>query len=32
MPDYLHLSEKGYRAWAEGMEGKIAEMLVEPEK
>lgn len=27
MPDYLHLSRKGYRIWAESMEPKLWEML-----
>jgi beta-glucosidase len=27
MPDFLHLSEKGYALWAEGMEPVLAEML-----
>jgi len=29
MPDYLHLSEKGYRMWAEAMEPKVAQLLGE---
>jgi beta-glucosidase len=29
MPDYLHLSEKGYRIWAEGMEEKVKNLLGE---
>ncbi len=28
MPDYLHLSPKGYRLWAEAMEPKLWEMMV----
>src|SRR6185295_20244752 len=27
MPDYLHLSPKGYEIWAEAIEGKLAELL-----
>jgi lysophospholipase L1-like esterase len=27
MPDYLHLSEAGYRIWAEAIEPKLAELL-----
>lgn len=27
MPDYLHLSEKGYRIWAESIESKVASLL-----
>jgi beta-glucosidase len=27
MPDYLHLSEQGYRIWAESIEPKLAELL-----
>ena len=27
MPDLLHLSEKGYRIWAESIESKLAELL-----
>jgi lysophospholipase L1-like esterase len=27
MPDLLHLSEKGYRIWAESIEAKVAELL-----
>jgi len=27
MPDAVHLSEKGYRVWAEEMEGKVKEFL-----
>lgn len=27
MPDLLHLSEKGYRIWAESIEPKVAELL-----
>jgi beta-glucosidase len=29
MPDYLHLSEKGYQIWAEVIEPKLAELLGE---
>lgn len=29
MPDFLHLSEKGYTIWAEAVEPKIAELLGE---
>lgn len=29
MPDLLHLSEKGYRIWAESIESKVAELLGE---
>ena len=29
MPDLLHLSEKGYEVWAEGMEGVVREVLGE---
>jgi beta-glucosidase len=31
MPDFLHLSEEGYRRWASGMEAKLAELLGEGE-
>lgn len=31
MPDHLHLSEAGYRRWAEAMEGKVRELLGEME-
>ena len=27
MPDYLHLSEKGYEIWAKSIEAKLAELL-----
>jgi lysophospholipase L1-like esterase len=27
MPDYLHLSQKGYEIWADAIEGKLAELL-----
>lgn len=27
MPDYLHLSQKGYEIWAEAIEGKLASLL-----
>ena len=27
MPDYLHLSPKGYQIWAEAIEPKLAELL-----
>lgn len=30
MPDYLHLSRKGYRIWADAMEPKLWEMLNGP--
>lgn len=30
MPDSLHLSEAGYRRWADAMEPKVAELLAEP--
>ena len=30
MPDYLHLSQKGYRLWAEAMEPTLWSMLDEP--
>ena len=30
MPDYLHLSTKGYRIWAEAMEPTLWSMLDEP--
>lgn len=29
MPDYLHLSKKGYKIWAEAMEPKIVELMSE---
>jgi lysophospholipase L1-like esterase len=29
MPDYLHLSEKGYQIWAEAIEPKLSELLGE---
>ena len=29
MPDYLHLSRKGYKIWAEAIEPKIAELMGE---
>src|SRR5687768_7202540 len=29
MPDYLHLSEKGYQIWAEAIESKLADLLGE---
>ncbi len=29
MPDLLHLSEKGYRLWAESIEGKVADLMGE---
>jgi beta-glucosidase len=29
MPDLLHLSEKGYRIWAESIEPKVAELMGE---
>jgi lysophospholipase L1-like esterase len=27
MPDYLHLSERGYQIWAEALEPKLKELL-----
>jgi lysophospholipase L1-like esterase len=27
MPDYLHLSEKGYQIWADAIKGQVQEML-----
>jgi lysophospholipase L1-like esterase len=27
MPDYLHLSAKGYEIWADAIEGKVVELL-----
>jgi lysophospholipase L1-like esterase len=27
MPDYLHLSQKGYEIWADAIEPKLAELL-----
>jgi lysophospholipase L1-like esterase len=30
MPDYLHLSQKGYRLWAEAMEPTLWSLLDEP--
>jgi lysophospholipase L1-like esterase len=30
MPDYLHLSRKGYRIWADAMEPTLWSMLDEP--
>ena len=30
MPDYLHLSGKGYRIWADAMEPTLWSMLDEP--
>ena len=30
MPDYLHLSQKGYRIWADAMETTVWSMLDEP--
>lgn len=32
MPDFLHLSEEGYRRWANAIEPTIREMLGEPKK
>jgi lysophospholipase L1-like esterase len=32
MPDYLHLSEKGYKIWAQAMEPKLAELMGEKKK
>jgi lysophospholipase L1-like esterase len=32
MPDLLHLSQKGYRIWADAMEPTLWKMLDEPEK
>ena len=32
MPDYLHLSQRGYRIWAEAMEPTLWSMLDEPPK
>jgi lysophospholipase L1-like esterase len=29
MPDYLHLSPKGYRIWAEAIEPKLIELMGE---
>ena len=29
MPDFLHLSEQGYRIWAEAIESKVRELLGE---
>lgn len=29
MPDYLHLSERGYEKWAAAIEGKVAQLLGE---
>lgn len=29
MPDLLHLSERGYRIWAESIESKVAELMGE---
>jgi lysophospholipase L1-like esterase len=29
MPDYLHLSERGYQVWADGMEDVIRKLLGE---
>lgn len=29
MPDFLHLSEKGYQIWAEAIEDKVAELMGE---
>ena len=29
MPDYLHLSERGYQVWADGMESMIRQLLGE---
>jgi lysophospholipase L1-like esterase len=29
MPDYLHLSERGYQVWADGMEDVIRKLLDE---
>ena len=31
MPDYLHLSQKGYRIWADAMEPTLWSMLDEPQ-
>jgi len=31
MPDFVHLTPKGYRLWAESMEPKLAELLEEPQ-
>jgi lysophospholipase L1-like esterase len=27
MPDYLHLSAKGYQAWADAIKGKLGELM-----
>ena len=27
MPDFLHLSEKGYEIWAQAIEPKVAELM-----
>ena len=27
MPDFLHLSQKGYEIWADSIEGKLSELL-----
>jgi lysophospholipase L1-like esterase len=32
MPDYLHLSPKGYQIWAEAIEPKLAELMGEKKK
>ena len=29
MPDYLHLSPKGYQIWADSIEDKVSELLGE---
>ena len=29
MPDFLHLSETGYKLWAEAIEFKVAELMEE---
>ncbi len=29
MPDYLHLSPKGYQIWAEAIEAKVAELMAD---
>jgi len=30
MPDFLHLTPKGYEIWAASIEGTLAEMMGEP--
>lgn len=32
MPDYLHLSPKGYKIWADAIEPKLAELMGEQER